>query len=261
LHNGKVLFFTYPSRENHHHNHVHDNDIHSHGSAERTGDSEILDPISKESKRIILRRNIFCGASCFLEDGNLFVAGGQYQTIYSFWDPPSRDIHTFNTAEEKWIRLKDKETNKFMEMKARWYPTCLTLADGRVLIISGRYSFYAINFWIFRFVNNTLQIFDSKNRSLQPPQNLPFEVQLYPFMHLLPSGKVFVHSGTISRLYNPRTNTWDNVTGSEKNESTKKSIHLLNTRLSMNTLEQIQDKGLVFCYHYFLQPTLPIELV
>jgi hypothetical protein len=37
-------------------------------------------------------------------------------------------------------------------------------------------------------------------------------------MHLLPSGRVFVHSGTRSRLYNPRTNTWDAATGSEENE-------------------------------------------
>jgi hypothetical protein len=70
LHNGKVLFFTYPSKEDHHHDHAHNN-IHSHGSAERTGDSETLDPVTKESKRIILERNIFCGGSCFLEDGNL----------------------------------------------------------------------------------------------------------------------------------------------------------------------------------------------
>jgi hypothetical protein len=103
-----------------------------------------------------------------------------------------------------------------MEMKARWYPTCLTLADGKVLTISGRYSLYAINFWIFRFVNNTLQIFDPKNCSLQPPQELPFEIDLYPFMHLLPSGKVFVHSGTISRLYNLSTNTW--VESTEKQQ-------------------------------------------
>jgi Glyoxal oxidase N-terminus len=146
LHNGKVLFFTYPSKENHHHNHANNNNVHSHGSAERTGDSEVLDPITKESKKIALERNIFCGGACFLEDGNLFVAGGQYQTIYSFFDPPSRDIHTFNTAEEKWIHLKDNETNKFMEMKARWYPTCLTLADGKVLIISGRYIFMQLIF-------------------------------------------------------------------------------------------------------------------
>jgi hypothetical protein len=78
-----------------------------------------------------------------------------------------------------------------------------------VLIISGRYSFYAINFWIFRFVNNTLQIFDPKTYSLQPSQKLPFQIDLYPFMFLLPSGKVFVHSGTKSRLYDPKTKTWN----------------------------------------------------
>jgi hypothetical protein len=76
LYDGKVLFFTYPSKgdrhdhDNHEHkNHnidtQHNNNSHSHGSAERTGDSEILDPITKESKRIVLDRNIFCGGACF----------------------------------------------------------------------------------------------------------------------------------------------------------------------------------------------------
>jgi hypothetical protein len=43
LHNGKVLSFSYPSKENHHHNHQdvkddhHIDDIHSHGSGKRTG--------------------------------------------------------------------------------------------------------------------------------------------------------------------------------------------------------------------------------
>jgi hypothetical protein len=229
LYNGNVLFFTYPSKENHHnHNKDTDNDnnIHTHGSAERIGDSEILDPVTRESRRIILERNIFCGGSCFLEDGGLFVAGGQYQSIYSLWDPPSRDIHIFNPIEEKWIRVKDKVTNKFMKMKARWYPTSLTLADGKVLIISGRHSFYAINFLIFRFVNNTLQIYDPKTCLLKPPQKLPFKVDLYPFMHLLPSGKIFVHSGTTSRLYNPITNTWDTITRSDAKQSTKEGQQL-----------------------------------
>lgn len=211
LHDGKVLLFTYPSKEGHEHDHAHNgnNGHHGHGSAESTGDSAILDPRTKKSERIVLERNIFCGGTSFLDNGNLLVAGGQYQTWYSFWDPPSRDLHVFDFEQKKWIRLK--EGDEFIRMKARWYPTCVTLPDGKVLIASGRYSFYQINFWIFRFVNNTLQIFDPGTGSLGSPERIPFNIELYPLMHLLPSGKVFVHSERTTRLYDPKTSSWDTV--------------------------------------------------
>lgn len=83
LNNGKVLLFSYKSKESDHSHsdssnggsHAHS---HSHGSADSIGDSEIVDVLSKTSQRIDLQRNIFCGGTCFLEDGKLFVAGGQY---------------------------------------------------------------------------------------------------------------------------------------------------------------------------------------
>ena len=206
LHNGKVLFFTYPSK------HGQDNHEHSHGSADTSGDCEIFDSVQLQVEKVDLKRNIFCGGACFLDDGRLFVAGGQYQTIFSLWDPPSRDIHTFDPEEKKWIR--PKEGNKPIQMRGRWYPSCVTLPDGKVLVISGRYSFMAIHFWTFRFVNNTLQIFDAKTNVLSAAEQVPFKIELYPFLHVLPSGKIFVHSETTSRLYIPSSKSWDKVPGS-----------------------------------------------
>jgi hypothetical protein len=215
LHTGEVLFFSYMSKENHEHGH--DDHNHSHGSADSIGDSEIIDIRKRQSQRINLNRNIFCGGTCYLEDGTLFVAGGQYPTFYSLLHPPCCDLNTFNPKKREWSRLKkNNNKNKFIKMKGRWYPTCVTLSDGRIIIFSGRYSFYQINFFIFRFVNNTLQIFNPKNNLLQSPQSLPFRIDLYPFVHLLPSGKIFVHSENISRIYDSRNNTW------EKNPKTGK---------------------------------------
>ncbi len=40
------------------------------------------------------------------------------------------DIHTFDPASESWSKLQDMPN-------ARWYPTCVTLADGTALIVGG----------------------------------------------------------------------------------------------------------------------------
>lgn len=212
LNNGKVLLFSYKSKEsNHSHSstenggsHAHN---HSHGSADSIGDSEIVDITTKTSQRIDLQRNIFCGGTCFLEDGKLFVAGGQYPTLYKLINPPCNDINTFDPYSNKWNYLSKKDPR--LRMKGRWYPTCLTLANGQAIIVSGRYSFYQIHFWVFKFINNTLQVFTNDNSSISKPIELPFKVDLYPFMHLLPDGNIFIHSNNITRLYNSLTNTWE----------------------------------------------------
>ena len=212
LNNGKVLLFSYKSKESDHNHsdssnggsHSH---THSHGSADSIGDSEIVDVSTKTSQRIDLQRNIFCGGTCFLEDGNLFVAGGQYPTFYKLINPPCSDINMFDSFSNKWSYLSEKDSR--LRMKGRWYPTCITLAHGQVMIISGRYSFLQIHFWIFRFINNTLQIFSNKDKSITKPMDLPFKVDLYPFMHLLPDGKIFVHSNNTTRFYNSLTNAWE----------------------------------------------------
>ncbi|HYF98489.1 MAG TPA: galactose oxidase-like domain-containing protein [Candidatus Saccharimonadales bacterium] len=208
LNNGKVLLFSYKSKDS---NHSHGSSNggshnHSHGSADSIGDSEVVDIFSKTSQRIDLQRNIFCGGTCFLDDGRLLVAGGQYPTIYKIINPPCNDINTFDPLSNNWRYLSESDTK--LRMKGRWYPTCLTLSNGQAIIISGRYSFYQIHFWIFKFVNNTLQSFANYDNSLSTPRELPFKVDLYPFMHLLPDGKIFVHSNNTTRLYDSLTNTW-----------------------------------------------------
>lgn len=209
LNNGKVLLFSYKSKDS---DHSHDNgnggsQTHSHGSADSIGDSEVVDIFSKTHQRIDLQRNIFCGGTCFLDDGKLLVAGGQYPTIYKVINSPCNDINTFDPLSNNWNYLSEKDSR--LRMKGRWYPTCLTLANGQAIIISGRYSFYQIHFWIFKFINNTLQAFANYDNSLSKPAELPFKVDLYPFMHLLPNGKIFVHSNNTTRFYNSLTNVWE----------------------------------------------------
>ena len=67
-------------------------------------------------------------------------------------------------------------------------------------------------------VNNTLQLFDPTT-GLQPPKALPSPfsghfpadfptIDLYPFVFVLPSGELLVHSRNVTRFYDWTTDTW-----------------------------------------------------
>lgn len=69
--------------------------------------------------------NLFCSGHCFQADGTLLVVGGHEKDGVGL---PQACV--FNPADESW-------TAKPPMVTGRWYPSALTLADGRVLAISG----------------------------------------------------------------------------------------------------------------------------
>ena len=85
-------------------------------------DSLTLVPFSEDD-------NLFCAGHSTLADGSAFVVGGHIRNhtglpvAYRF-GPDGED------GEWTWQKLPDMEY-------PRWYPTCTTLADGRVLVTSG----------------------------------------------------------------------------------------------------------------------------
>jgi hypothetical protein len=146
----------------------------------------------------------------------LFISGGQYQTIHNpilLADPPSICTHTFSAHDNNW-QLK---TRSFL---ARWYPSCVSLFNGTVLIMSGSYGIYGVKkVGPFNFVNNRLEIYN-KETGLKRIQKIPFRLGLYPFLYLLPSGQVFVHSERTTRFYDVKNNLWI------KSKSTNKILEI-----------------------------------
>ncbi|MGH3937770.1 MAG: galactose oxidase-like domain-containing protein [Pseudonocardiaceae bacterium] len=71
--------------------------------------------------------DLFCCGHAFLPDGRLLAAGGteQYDPFHGL-----RDAVVFDPASLSWKHAPDMAGG-------RWYPSLLTLADGRVLAISG----------------------------------------------------------------------------------------------------------------------------
>lgn len=147
LHTGKVLLWS--------------------GTAE-VGDplvSRLWDPGTDTRTSQSYGEDLFCSGHAFLADGRLLVAGGA----------PSgsmKSTHIFDPAAETWTKVADMH-------EARWYPTVLTLPDGRVLAASGS---GASQVEIYDAAAGTWTLVSGATR---------YFPELYPSLHQLPSGEIF----------------------------------------------------------------------
>jgi hypothetical protein len=174
------------------------------------GKSSLWDPANPDIKENpTLGRNLFCSGHCFLPDGRLLVAGGQstvsppytygilsfFGILQLFTKGADHDIHVFDPQTQTWNFPTSMPT-------ARWYPTCVTLPDGRALIVSGVSS--QAHHFLFKnsFINETYEIFDPRTNSLSIPKPFLKNVKPYPFLFVLPRGNLFVHSEYTTRLIN-----------------------------------------------------------
>lgn len=157
--------------------------------------------------------DIFCSHHTFLQDGRLLVNGGAINQVANgivatyLYDPEAADS-------DKW--------NKVADMKCpRWYPTSLTLPDGKVLTMSG-YDDRAR-------IEERLEVYDPNDGPNGSwtllPNSACRKLEIYPGLHLLPDGRIF-HSGTRwaghnsdkiwgghpkPATFDPDTNKWKNV--------------------------------------------------
>ena len=176
LHTSEVLFFTY--REPPDHDAV--------PAPQPKGDSAVLDLASGTLRTPAAapgEPNLFCAGQAFMPDGRLLVGGGERE------QPAVAALHTFTPGPGAgaWAHVGEFAAG-------RWYATCVTLPDGRVFILGGRNWTPGNN-----QPNPTYEIYDPV-AGLQPEQPAPMltgtAFDTYPFVFVLPSGKLFVHAGT-----------------------------------------------------------------
>ncbi|MFO0985127.1 MAG: galactose oxidase-like domain-containing protein [Planctomycetota bacterium] len=134
--------------------------------------------------------DLFCNGYSFLPDGRALVIGGseQYDPFYG----------------EARATAFDPATNQFAQVESmadgRWYATGTTLGDGRVLTFSGLGSNGSTNATVEFY-----QIGQGWSADYQAPWTPP----LYPWLHLLPNGKLFFSGSTPdSHLFDPASKTW-----------------------------------------------------
>jgi hypothetical protein len=151
----------------------------------------LLDPVTGQTiSKFSLSWDMFCNAMVLLEDGRPFIAGGtiQYDPFYG-----QQQAATFDP-------LANTFSNTPNMAHGRWYPTLVTLSDGRVMTFSGLNETGG---------TNPAVEFYSADSGWSAEYIAPWTPDLYPRLHLLPNGKV-LYSGslTTSKLFDPSTNTW-----------------------------------------------------
>lgn len=176
-----------------------------------------------------LRFNPFCSGHAFLGDGRLLVAGGHTIAFFGTGTGSAKKVFTVSPSSTgvTW--------NEHPEMaNSRWYPTCVTMANGEVFIIGGS-SPGAYSDW--EGTNDNREYFDPRRnlvvRDRDSMEKYPTDERwdrpssdsrrrendgsymagLYPLSHLLPSndddapnGLLFVLTEVFARIYNPTTN-------------------------------------------------------
>jgi hypothetical protein len=152
----------------------------------------LLDPVSGQVlSQFTLSWDMFCNGMVLLTNGQPLIASGTIQYDPFFGDPR---VATFDPA-----------TNTFANVQnmahGRWYPTLVTLGDGRVMVFSGLNESGS---------TNPAVEFYTAGSGWSTEFMAPWTPDLYPRLHLLPNGKVFyAGSQTTSKLFDLSTTTWN----------------------------------------------------
>ncbi len=155
--------------------------------------SYVWDPATLEFTPVPVNRPLFCSGHSYMADGRILITGGNGPA------PPNefrgiKDTHIFDPFDETWSRVEDMADG-------RWYPTNVTLADGRVLTFSGLDELTGA-------INTDVELYE-------PGSGLGWEIvsnvdlPLYPRMFMLSTGDVFYAGPSrVTGTYDTDTGTW-----------------------------------------------------
>jgi hypothetical protein len=152
--------------------------------------SGIWDPANGNFVTFGASWDMFCNGMTVMPDGRALIAGGtiQYNPFLG-----AKNAGIFDPSNSSLTNLPSM-------VHGRWYPTVITLSDGRAMVYSGINEtgptnvsvefFHPISGWSAPFKG-----------TWTPP--------LYPRLHVLPNGKVFYSGPSInSSIFDPITNAW-----------------------------------------------------
>ncbi|XP_042496809.1 aldehyde oxidase GLOX [Macadamia integrifolia] len=137
--------------------------------------SVLFDPSTNQIRPLMILTDTWCSSGQFLPDGSLLQTGGDLDGL--------KKIRKFSPCRSDqfcdWEELQDVELNT-----GRWYATNQILPDGSVIIIGGRAA-------------NNIEFYPPKGKGAV---ELPFLAvvednqmdNLYPYVHLLPNGHLFI---------------------------------------------------------------------
>jgi galactose oxidase-like protein len=195
LHTGKVLAFGGSGNDENHFNdifpaEIFEPDYYYEDGGEKNDSNDRVYEISNEG----IVGDIFCSGHAFLPDGRLIIAGGTRKydgSIFRIAIPPFRGLehsYIFDPIRLKWNRLGNMKNG-------RWYPSCIMLSDGRVLVMAGLSKGFP---WAFL---KELEMYTTDDSNgWQKVVDGDHWIPMYPRLHLLPSGEVF-YAGSYNTHY------------------------------------------------------------
>ncbi|KAM5567103.1 aldehyde oxidase GLOX-like [Rosa sericea] len=157
-----------------------------------TPHSLLYDVASDTFRPLVVKSDTWCSSGAVDPNGTLVQTGGYGTGIQA--------IRTFTPCDDdtcQWVELGVKL------LAQRWYATNQILPDGRVIVVGGRrafnYEFYpkaydkSSKLYKMRFLWVTTDFYEENN--------------LYPFLHLLPDGNLFIFANNRSILFDYNNNT------------------------------------------------------
>ncbi|XP_043703670.1 aldehyde oxidase GLOX [Telopea speciosissima] len=148
-----------------------------------TAHSILYDISSNTFRPLMVQTDTWCSSGSVLPNGTLVQTGG--------YNDGERVVRTFSPCADD--DLCDWTELPYYLSVRRWYSSNQILPDGRIIVVGGRrefnYEFYPKNSapanYALRFLKETSD---------------EIENNLYPFLHLLPDGNLFIFANTRSIL-------------------------------------------------------------
>ena len=163
----------------------------------------LWDPATESFAAIPTGLNLFCAGQITIGDGRLLVVGGHVQAYEGI-----KDTILFNPQTGTWAQGADMSV-------ARWYPTVTQLPDGRAFVVSGdniTLKEPGMSVPLTDASNTLPSIYNPATDTWTDLPQASRRMPLYPFMFLLPNGKLFdAGPDTTTRTFDLNTNQWSVV--------------------------------------------------
>lgn len=170
------------------------------------------DPATNKAVGLGYKTNAFCSGGAFLADGRFVSIGGN--APLEFIDPTVGDGFTAirylsrsSTDASQNGKAWSEPGNKIAS--ARWYASVQTMPDSTLFVASG--SLNGLDPTVKKNNNPTYEILDAQGVS--SGKNVPMDIlsktqpyYMYPFIHLLNNGNLFVFASKSAQIFNVGTN-------------------------------------------------------
>jgi len=189
-------------------------------------EARVRDINSGSEVTVSMSEDLFCAGQAPLPNGNVLIAGGTLQYDIAS-DNCNGKWHGLRSAYE--FNWSSQTLTKVASMAhGRWYPTCVTMPDGKVMVTAGYDEFGdhdrlveiydpSTKSWTIKPApsGGSTYVVGASATSTCPGAGTPSysgaapNLFLYPRMHLLPSGNIVV-TGMLNniRLWNRSTASW-----------------------------------------------------